>query len=520
MLLSGIRNNLFPKNNKIAAVILLCVYAYMCGTHLIEATDMEINLSEYLLCCITDHYYLMYALLVYLIIDSAIRIKGTLENAKIRYKTLSLYYGGLIITRFANLFILVLAHLLIPLIIGATRLDFSFGYTIMYSKAQFNSNYEVINVLAELFPNSTLAILCVTVYLFLGISFISIFSALIFEILGQKGFVASVAVILLNTFIGFVSNLDEGAFKFFFLNDYFIFHHGIINNCAGFSLLYIFIIALVIIVLFRIAIRHNSNRDREHKNYTMNLYYHPVIIGLFYFVYCGLAYAMSINGSDAFTWLLLKGFSYLQFNVVELLFYIAPIMFSLFFVNMEWENELKDRNLLALIRYGKIEKWEKEKIISEVLFITANVLIVVTVSFFSVAFSTQKIDSMVHELSLFYNLKIDKIFACSILCLLFRCIEWILFYVIDKTIFNLSNNTIVSYLITIAFIFIGFIRPTLNPIGKGSLYQLLEIGDKSILSFVTMVIIEILITIVLFSKNKHIKENSFHGNSNQIRKRI
>ena len=126
MLLSGIRNNLFPKNNKIAAVILLCVYAYMCGTHLIEATDMEINLSEYLLCCITDHYYLMYALLVYLIIDSAIRIKGTLENAKIRYKTLSLYYGGLIITRFANLFILVLAHLLIPLIIGATRLEHFF----------------------------------------------------------------------------------------------------------------------------------------------------------------------------------------------------------------------------------------------------------------------------------------------------------------------------------------------------------------------------------------------------------
>ena len=92
-------------------------------------------------------------------------------------------------------------------------------------------------------------------------------------------------------------------------------------------------------------------------------------------------------------------------------------MFSLFFVNMEWENEVKDRNLLALIRYGKSEKWEKEKIISEVLFITANVLIVVTVSFFSVAISTQKIDSLVHELSSFYNLKIDKIYrVVFILC--------------------------------------------------------------------------------------------------------
>ena len=75
--MSGIRNSLFPKNSRIAAVVLLCVYAYMCGTHLVEAAGMGLNLSEYLLCCITDHYYLMYALLFYLIIDSAIRVRGT-----------------------------------------------------------------------------------------------------------------------------------------------------------------------------------------------------------------------------------------------------------------------------------------------------------------------------------------------------------------------------------------------------------------------------------------------------------
>ena len=107
--MSGIRNSLFPKNSRIAAVVLLCVYAYMCGTHLVEAAGMGLNLSEYLLCCITDHYYLMYALLFYLIIDSAIRVRGTSDLAKIRYKTLGRYYGSLILTRLISMLILAAA---------------------------------------------------------------------------------------------------------------------------------------------------------------------------------------------------------------------------------------------------------------------------------------------------------------------------------------------------------------------------------------------------------------------------
>ena len=519
MLMSGIRNNLFPKNSRIAAVILLSVYSYMCGTHIVEAVDMGLNLSEYLLCCITDHYYLMYALLFYLIIDSAIRVKGFFKNSKIRYKTLSRYYGMLIKTRLASLFILVVAHLLIPLIIGMPRLVFSFGYNLISARDQNISNYEVLCSLANVIPNSVFAIACVMTYLYTGISFICIVSTLIFEIAGQKGFVISVVAVLLNTFIGFVTNLDEGIFKYLFLNDYFIFHHGIINNNVWCFAVYILIMSLVVFILFRTAIRCNSNHVKKHKNYTGKLYYRPVIIGVFYVVYCGLAFVISFSGSGAFAWQLLKGFSYLQFNVVELLFYIAPIMFSLFLVNMEWENEIKNRNLIALIRYGKREKWEKEKALSEINFISTNVLIVMVVSFLSVL-STQNADSTIQDLAVFYDLNIKKIVVCGFLSILFRGVEWFLFYVVDTTIFKLTNNTIASFLITIAFILIGFILPTVNPIGKGSLYQLLEIGSTSVLRFALMVIMEILVIAVLFNTNKHLKERGFHGSSNQIRKCI
>ncbi|MBQ2155705.1 MAG: hypothetical protein II438_04680, partial [Clostridiales bacterium] len=66
----------------------------------------------------------------------------------------------------------------------------------------------------------------------------------------------------------------------------------------------------------------------------------------------------------------------------------------------------------------------------------------------------------------------------------------------------------------IAFIFIGFVLPAVNPIGKGSLYQLLEIGAKGSLSFVLMAVLEMILIIVLFNTNKHLKERSSHGISN------
>lgn len=521
MLTSGIRNNLFPKNNRIAAIILLCVYAYMCGTHLVEATGMGLNLSEYLLCCITDHYYLMYALLFYLIIDSAIRIKSTLEIAKIRYGTLRRYYGSLIVTRLISLFILTVAHLLIPLAAGISRLAPGTGYNLALSEGPFYSNFEVIYAMADIIPNSVLAIVMVTAYLFTGISFICIISSLVFEIYGRKGFAICTAAILINTFTGFITGLDEGVFKYLFLNDYFIFHHALVDYNLWSLPAYGLVMVIVVVFLFRSAVRHNSNRSGERRKYTRNLYSHPAITGAFYLVYCGLAFTISLNGSEAFTWQFLKGFSYTQFNVVELLFYIAPIMFSLFFVNMEWENEIKERNLFALIRYGKREKWEKEKAISELRFVAINVLIVVAVSFISATVLTNNLDNTLRELSAFYDLNIGKVIAFGVLSVLFRGMEWFLFYVIDKIIFKLSNSTIASYLMTLAFIFIGFVLPGFNPIGKGSLYQLLEIGGKGISSFVIMAIFEMALIIVLFSTNKHLtKEKSFHGNSNQIRKCI
>ena len=512
--MSGIRNSLFPKNSRIAAVVLLCVYAYMCGTHLVEAAGMGLNLSEYLLCCITDHYYLMYALLFYLIIDSAIRVRGTSDLAKIRYKTLGRYYGSLILTRLISMLILAAAHLVIPLAAGIMRLAPGTGYNLMSSEGPFYSNFEVIYALAGIIPNSVPAIIMVTAYLYAGISFICIAAALVFEIMGRKGFAACEAFILLNTFTGFVTHLDEGVFKYLFLNDYFIFHHGMIDGNLWSLPAYGLVMAIVIAALYKSALRHNSNRSAERRRYTRNLYFHPVITGAFYLVYIGLAFTISINGSEAFTWQLLKGFSYRQFNVVELLFYIAPVMFSLFFVNMEWENETKNRNLFALIRYGRREKWEKEKAVSELRFIAVNVLTVVAVSFISATVLTNNLDNTLRELSAFYDLNTGRVMAFGVLSVLFRIMEWFLFYAIDKILFKLTNSTIASYLITIAFIFIGFVLPAVNPIGKGSLYQLLEIGAKGSLSFVLMAVLEMILIIVLFNTNKHLKERSSHGISN------
>ena len=520
MLSAGIRNDLFPRNVRIAAVILLCVYTYMCGMHIVDAINAEINLFEYMLACITDHNYLIYTLLFYLVIDAAIRIKIVLETAKIRYRTLRRYYGSLIIEKAIGLISLIVVHLLIPFVIGVAKLKCNVGYTIKSYRDEFNSNYEVIYALSDTIPNSALAVLCVAGYLFLGIVFISIVFAMSFEIWGRKGFVVAVAVVLLNTFTGFMTDFDEGIFKFFFVNDYFIFHHGLIINSLWCFPFYISIMILVVYMLYKTAIKRNSNHIRKIGGYSKNVYSSSLSVIVFYAIYFGLAFTISIAGKGSLYWQILKGFSYNGFNLIELLFYIAPIIYSLFLVNMEWENEIRNRNVLALIRYGKRHKWEQEKLEIEIRFITFNIFIVGSVSLLLTVFSIVNLDDAMQELIQFYGVNNEQIVKFSILSVIFRGIEWYLFYVIDRFIFKRLNNNIISFIISISLILIGFIIPSYNPIGKGSLYQLLELGNDNMAFLIASFTAELIVIIVYLNLNKQKKEKCLYGISNQIRKCI
>ena len=519
MLFAGIRNNLFTRNSRIAVVILLCVYAYMCSMHVVDAINTGINLFEYLLVCITDHNYLIYALLFYLVIDSAIRIKTVLETAKIRYGTLHNYYCSLIIERTISIITLVVVHLLIPFVMGVAKLEFNVSYSITSIGDGINSNYEVIYALANLIPNSAFATFCVAAYLCFGISFISDVFALSYEIWNKKGFVVSVAFILLNTFTGFMTDLDEGIFKLLFANDYFIFHHGLIYNRLWCFAIYVIIMLIVVFALYKTAIKNNSNHVRKNSSYIRKLLSSPWLIISFYTVYFGLVLTISI-GNGAFSWQLLKGFSYRGFYLIELLFYIAPIVFSLFLINMEWENELRNKNILALIRYGKRYKWEREKSKCEICFIAVNVLIVGTVSVLSIVFSASGLDDTIEELTQFYCVNFEQFIFRSILSVIFRSIEWFFFYVFDRYIFKLTNNTVASYLVSLSLIMIGFLMPTFNPIGKGSLYQLLELDGDNLSFMIALFFVELLV--IVFSENyqNQKKEKYFHGISNQIRKCI
>lgn len=379
-------------------------------------------------------------------------------------------------------------------------------YNTLYFVNEIDGAYEVINALANIIPNSALATFSVFFYLFLGTTFISILIAVSYEIWKHKGFVISVTVVLLNTFIGFITDLNEGLLKYLFLNDYFIFHHGLLNNGLWCFAVYISIMTLVIYALLKIAIRRNSNQGIVIGSYASHLYVHPLVVCVFYVSYCALAIITCLNGRELLAWQFLKGFSYLEFNAVEMLFYIAPVMFSLFVVNMEWENELKNRNILALIRYGKKKKWEKQKTDQEKRFIATNILIVVIVSFLSIYSSTIVSDTTIQELSIFFDLKVEEIVTCGILSILFRIIEWILFYLIDKTMFKLSKNTLVSFLVAILFIFVGFVFPSVNPIGKGSLYQLLEKNNNGMANLTVMIGIEVLGVIIICIINRSLKE--------------
>ena len=513
------RHRLFSKNNLIAVVILLCVYSYRCSAHLADAVSDGLNLCEYLLCCLTDHYYLIYGLFFYLIIDSAVRTNRVLNTEKIRYKTLHRYYCSLITTRAISLFLLVLAHLIIPFVLGITRLKLDAAYN-MLNQEVFNGKYDVINVLSGTISNSAVAIVLVTIHLFIGITFISVISAFSYEIWNKKGYIVSCALILINTLIGFATDIDEGVFKCIFLNNYFILHHGLIPDTWILNVIYIVLMCLIVLLLFNVAIKKNSNRAGNHNSCAKTNYAQSRMICAFYMVYCGITLSVSIARNEQYVWNLLRGFSYLSFDPVELLFYIAPVVFSLFLINMEWENEVKNRNLYSLIRYSKREKWEKAKFRSEIRFISTNIIVVIGSSLIAAIVAGNGLASTVTDIASFYNIDTTTVFVCGVMGLLIRGIEWFVFYFVDRLIFRLTRNTIVSFISSLLLYSLGFISPCVNPVGKGSLYQLFEIAGENGQSrlFVIMLISILTLAIVIITNVIKKETNLYEFTSNKLRK--
>lgn len=471
---------LFPVGK--VCVALLLVYTFLCGSNLNYAISMDMSVSEYILYALTDHYYMIYAWLFFLIFFSVrcIREKSLIE--RMRFHTLREFYFLERLTKTIQIAGVIVIHSIIPFAISFTKLKCNNEFTIVLSEQMRNPNLYILTAYAKCFKTPLHAIFCVLAYWTVGSIFISEVIYYCSEIWKKKGMLICITFVLISIMTGFMTDMDDRIFEFLFLNNYFILHHVLLNigmiSVAG-NLL---IMLTGIRILEKAAIFKCCNKFTKTNSAFHFLFAVRPTVYLLFFIFLALLGIMS-GETDPYsvTWGMVKGFSYKEFQLTEFLYYIAPALFILFFVNAAWEKEANSRSELAMFRIGNRRKWNQIIETSCMNFITKNCIayagIILLVSLVCIIVFDTKSGTWLLELIKHYKTAGDQVLYSMLIALLMHILELYLLNCIDRTIYMLTNNAIVSYITTFSFYIPGIIfgKMYIFPFGKGSAYQVLEL---------------------------------------------
>lgn len=480
-----VRNKLGNQSYGKICIVILLVYAFMCGSDLGYAINRSMSIFEYVLYTITDHYYMIYGWLFFLVFFSVRQVKEKSFIERIRYGTWKRFYTEHCITNVILLASMIWMHAVIPFVIGLMKLPFRNEFVASASQGMQDSNMGVVMAYGEHVKTPLSAIACVLVYWTLGSVFISQLIYHCNEIWAKKGMIVSIIFVLISTMTGFMTDADEHFFAFLFFNHYYILHHVWINIGTIPMVVNICMMVFGIWGLEKIAVFKNSNISKKRNSITQILFTaSPIVYWLFFgiLIFLGII-GMTGGETDAYAVIfgLVKGFSDQSFQFMEFLYYITPVMFILFFINAAWEKEAKCHHELAMFRFGNQKKWHQmvEKSCMKFLFQSGIVYIgwIVVVSSICLILLGGQNSGWLGEIATYYEIKNEEVLISFVFALGIRMLEIGFLYSVDRCIYMMTNHALVSYLAVFALYIPGILFPKIElwiP-GKGSAYQMMEV---------------------------------------------
>lgn len=461
---------------------LLIIYAFMCCGELDYAVSMHMSVWEYVLYTLTDHYYLIYAWLFFLIFFSARKVMEKSLVERVRYGTVREYYFLEGMAKAIQIAAVIASHAAISFLIGFTKLEFCNVFIASMSAQITDNNLEVIAAYASFFKTPVSAAFSVLAYWTAGSIFISGIIYYCSEIWQKKGMLVCIMLVLVSTMSGFMTDMDEGIFEFLFLNNYYILHHALLNIGFIWMAVNIGFMMIGMMLLEKFAISKGRNKCTKAKVSFKVIFAARSVTCIVFFAVLVLLGAIG-GGNDAYSviWSIVKGFSYQDFRLMEFLYYIAPALFVLFFINAAWEKEAGSRNELLMFRVGSRKKWNRIMEKSCVNFLAKNcmayiVMIVLAALSGMMMFGTGNRDWQ-QGMAEYYRVTNPEILYSILAALLLRVLELYLLYHIDRFVYVLTNHSVSAYIITFAFYIpeIAFGEMDMSLLGKGSAYQIVEL---------------------------------------------
>ena len=455
----------FDLRQNIIVFLVLSIFAFKCGANVPLAIDAGMSLWEYILFCITDHYYSVYAWFFFLIFWSLKIMKNKSELFSVRYLSYKRIYLSHIKMVAVSLLLIIFLHVTIALVIGITKLKIDGGFvaTKMYSGS---SSFELLEMYMSGFKSCIASVLLTASYMWLGsmvIHLILFFSREVFE---KKGLILSVLLMIISAMVGFNTTLDDGYGAVLFANNWYILHHGFF--VAGSTAFVCVLMSMLIIpfVLWQMALKKKTIVSRT--SYFRQIFF---VRKKVYITFLITIVAISIvpmltaevTGKDIL-YKVIGGFSYQTFRLTDFLLYISIPVFCLLFINASLEAENNNKTDIAMYRVGSRVNWTKLRGIENKKFLHRFIMSYIVVTGISI---------MIGIIVLGYP-ETENVFLMILLSYIFRFFEMFLLYEIDMFLYKITRNSVISFLIAFSVFIPGFIidGDVFSIFGKGSLIQI------------------------------------------------
>lgn len=506
MVLTNIKNKVIQIQDKWLYVLVLLLFTFQCGNSLPYAEYVGMSLQEYVLYVISDHYYLVYAWFFFLLFWSTRQISQNFVLERIRYGSNHRYREIHCAAKSIQLFVMILAHILIATLIGITKLNIGKGFSAIEHLQTYDSNLDVLLGYANIFDNCTIAIVCVALYWWLGSQFLFRMMFYAHELWRKKGLYSILLLALVSGMVGFMTHYDESVLEVVFYNNYFILHHVLLGVGEIPTLINICIMLFLPSALNVLEKKRNMSLKGIGRYIQSYSYMNTTIMIVFVVTYLIIGIVpLWMSGVSALEVVfgLLKGFSYQSFNLTEFLYYIAFYVFPLFLINAFWEKERTNKNEIAMFRVGSHKIWNrivnKEGLRCIFRYYICYISTLIVCSVGVCCFSETKTGTYMQELSDFYMVPEETIYWVIIISALLKGIELILLYEISLSLYRITKQPLISFLGIFSLYTIGFIEKfDVLIVGKSAVYQILEniqAGESLILGWEIVISIGVLIVL-------------------------
>lgn len=485
-------------------IVIFIIFSFFCGSEIRTASLTEMSIFEYILFIISNHYYIIYFMLMSYIFFSFDSMHEDHSLLFIRIKSIGNMYMCRIVSILIQTIIFVGAHIVIIFVIGMFNFKIINKFTAVSISGYYSDILRFIFEYDRYFKNPVMACIVTVAFMIIGLSFISTIIYIIYNTIGKKACFVAIAIIILNIMIGFKNGVS-GIAEIFFLNNYFVFHHVLFMSDWIFVVINLFIEICVIICGYYILKKKNGNNSSIQRYSYMHGIFRNVYIysGLFIIIYIilNIGSVFVIEGKITSTDLLLinlSGYLIENFDFTEFLRYVIFFMIPVFFVGVMIEKQNNLYSSQVAIRYGNKKIWDKllEKNINRYVigFVLCFMIVMVLLSFMIGVINNEK-SMYVSDFIKYMKIKQSVLYYTLIISAGLKFLEMYYYKNLFLLWRSVTKNNIAAYIITFFGFILGFIMPhsLFVSYGCSSVYYLISLlsenGIGTTVIFISVIII-------------------------------